>query len=235
LNPPVITKAFSPAPVKAGQVSTLTVTITNANAQTLNGVALTDNLPSGLSVASAPNASTTCSGGAVAALVAGSSIALTNVTVPASGACTFQADVASNVPGDYLNTIPANALVTTQGVTNTAPATNTLTVLQPPTVAKSFSPTTIDVGATSLLTLTLGNSNASAITLASVLTDTLPGTLKVASPNGLSGTCTLASVTAAPGGNTIQYANGASIPSGGCTIAVLVTGAQAGSYPNVIP
>jgi len=235
LNPPVITKAFSPAPVKAGQVSTLTVTITNANAQTLNGVVLTDNLPSGLSVASPPNASTTCSGGAVAALVAGSSIALTNATVPASGACTFQADVASNVPGDYLNTIPANALVTTQGVTNTAPATQTLIVLQPPTVAKSFNPTTINVGATSLLTLTLGNTNASAITLASVLTDTLPGTLKVASPNGLSGTCTLASVTAAPGGNTIQYANGASIPSGGCTIAVLVTGAQAGSYPNVIP
>ena len=235
LNPPVITKAFSPAPVKAGQVSTLTVTITNANAQTLNGVVLTDNLPSGLSVASPPNASTTCSGGAVAALVAGSSIALTNATVPASGACTFQADVASNVPGDYLNTIPANALVTTQGVTNTAPATQTLIVLQPPTVAKSFNPTTINVGATSLLTLTLGNTNASAITLASVLTDTLPGTLKVASPNGLSGTCTLASVTAAPGGNTIQYANGASIPPGGCTIEVLVTGAQAGSYPNVIP
>ncbi len=235
LDPPVITKAFSPAPVKAGQVSTLTVIITNANTQTLNGVALTDNLPSGLSVASPPNASTTCAGGAVAAAVAGTSIALTNATVPANGACIFQADVFSNVPGDYENTIPANALVTTQGVTNTAPATNTLTVLQPPTVAKSFNPTTINVGEPSLLTLTLGNDNPSSITLASVLTDTLPGTLVVASPNSLDGTCTLDSVTAVPGSNTIQYANAASIPPGGCTIAVAVTGAQAGNFENVIP
>ena len=235
VNPPVISKAFSPTSVKAGVVSTLTVTVTNSNTQAFTGAVLTDNLPTGLVVAGTPNASTTCVGGTVAAAVAGTSIALTNATIPASGSCTFRADVVSNTPALYPNSIPAGALTTIEGASNTDPANATLTVLQPPTVAKAFSPTTIDVGATSLLTLTLGNANAGAITLAAALTDTLPGTLVVANPNGLSGTCTLGSVTAAPAGNTIQYANGASIPPGGCTIEVLVTGAQAGSYPNVIP
>jgi uncharacterized repeat protein (TIGR01451 family) len=235
LDPPVIAKAFSPAQVKAGQVSTLTVTIANANAQSLSAAALTDNLPTGLTVADPANASTDCSGGSVAAPVAGTSIALTNGTIPASGSCTFRADVVTNTPGAYPNFIAANALVTTEGGTNTAPATRTLTVLQPPTLAKSFVPGTVVVGEPSLLTITLGNSNASSIALLTDLIDTLPGVLKVASPNGLAGTCTLGSVTAVSGTNTIVYASGASIPTGGCTIQVAVAGAQAGSNQNLIP
>ena len=235
LNPPVITKAFSPAAVKAGQASTLTVTIANANAQTLNGVALTDSLPSGLTIGSDPNASTTCVGGAVAAAVADTSLALTNATVPANGSCSFRADVVSNVAGAYVNTVPAKALVTTEGVTNTAPGNATLTVLQPPTVAKAFNPTTINQGATSRLTITLGNPNASPITLGAALTDTLPGALTVATPNGLAGTCTQGSVTAVAGSNSVTYANGATIPAGGCTISVLVTGVQVSNNLNLIP
>ncbi len=235
LDPPVIAKAFSPAVVKAGQVSTLTVTIANANAQTLSGAVLTDNLPAGLTVADPANASTDCGGGSVSAPVAGTSIALTNGTIPASGSCTFRADVVTNTPGAYPNVIAENALVTTEGGTNTAPATHTLRVLQPPTLTKAFAPNTVIVGESSMLTITLGNSNASAIALESNLIDTLPGVLKVASPNGLAGTCNLGSVTAVSGTNTIVYASGASIPAGGCTIQVAVTGAQAGSNQNLIP
>ena len=235
LYPPVIAKSFSPAAVNAGQVSTLTVSIENPNAVTLNGVALTDGLPAGLTIANPPNASTTCSSGAVAAAVAGSSIALTNATLTANGSCTFQVDVDTNVPGDYANSIPIGALVTSEGVSNTAVAAATLNVLQPPTVAKSFSPSTIDVGGASLLTITLGHSNSSALTLDAVFTDALPGVLTVANPNGLAGTCTLGSVTAVPGANTISYASGASIPVGGCTIQVNVTAPQGGSNQNLIP
>ena len=119
--------------------------------------------------------------------------------------------------------------MTAEGASNTAKADATLTVLQPPTVAKAFSPIDDHTGQTALLTITLGNPNASALTLASPFIDTLPGILKVASPNGLSGTCTLASVTAAPGANTISYASGATIPAGGCTIAVNVTGTWMGA------
>ena len=235
LNPPVVSKTFSPAAVKAGEVSTLTVTIVNANAQTLSGAALTDNLPSGLTVANPPNASTTCSGGSVAAAVAGTTVALTNATLAANGTCTFRADVVSNVAGSYPNSIPVGALTTGAGVTNTAPAGATLTVLQPPTVTKDFSPATIAVGQTSVLTIALGNANASPLTLVSPLIDTLPGTLRVADPSDLAGTCTLGSVAAVAGTNTITYASGATIPVGGCTIQVRVTGDQAGSNQNLIP
>ena len=233
LNPPIINKAFNPAAVKAGQTSTLTITIANSNAQAFTGAALTDNLPAGLTIASTPNASTTCSGGAVAALVAGSSISLTNGTIPANGSCTFQADVVSNTSAIYPNTIPIGALTTIEGASNTTIASATLTILEPPTLTKSFSPTTINVGSTSTLTITLGNSNASAITLNSPLTDSLPGTLTVASTPNIVKTCP-GTVTAAANGNTITYANGSSIPAGGCTIQVNITGSLPGGNQNFI-
>ena len=93
----------------------------------------------------------------------------------------------------------------------------------PPTLSKGFNPVSVPVGASSALTITLGNSNAAAVTLNSTLTDTLPTGLVVATPNGLFTTCTPASVTALAGGSTISYANGASIPAGGCAITVNVT------------
>lgn len=108
-----------------------------------------------------------------------------------------------------------------------------LTVLQPPTVSKSFNPVTIPINGTSQLTITLGNANASPITLTSALTDTLPGVLKVANPNGLANTCT-GTVTATANSNTITLPINSSIPAGGCTIQVYVTGAQGGSNLNVI-
>ena len=84
----------------------------------------------------------------------------------------------------------------------------------------------------------LGNTNSSAATLTSALVDTLPtspGPIVVATPNGLGGTCTTGSVTATAGSGTITYTNGASIPAGGCTITVNVTGASNGTYTNDIP
>ncbi len=108
-------------------------------------------------------------------------------------------------------------------------APTTLNAVARPTLAKAFNPATIPQSAvggpdqgSSALTITLGNSNAVAITLSALFTDTLPAGLVVATPNGLATTCTLASVGAAAGGNTITYANTASIPAGGCTITVNV-------------
>jgi uncharacterized repeat protein (TIGR01451 family) len=94
----------------------------------------------------------------------------------------------------------------------------------------------IPSGGKATLTITLGNTNASAITLTSALVDTLPstpGAMTINSPNGLGGTCP-GSVTATAGANTITYANGATIPAGGCTIIVDVTASVAGSYTNTI-
>lgn len=126
--PPVITNAFDPISVNPGVASTLTVTITNSNAQTLTGANLTDYLLGGLAVSSTPNASTTCAGGAVAAAVAGTSIALTNAVIPVNGNCTFQADVVSQTSGIYPNAIPIGALTTIEGASNIEAANTTLTI-----------------------------------------------------------------------------------------------------------
>lgn len=234
VNPPTLSKSFSPNPVLPGQASVLTITINNPNAISLSGVALTDTLPAGLVNSTSPNGATTCTGGAVAAPASGTTVALTNALVGANSACTVTVNVLSNTPNSYINTIPAGALATTQGVSNVAPASATLTVLGPPGVSKGFNPTTVVVNAPSQLTLTLSNGNTSAATLSATFTDTLPGGLVIATPPNLAGTCTLGSVTATANTTSISYASGASLPAGGCTIVVDVRSASPGSYINTV-
>ena len=147
-------------------------------------------------------------------------------------------NVVSNTAGSYVNTIAGGLLTTLEGVTNQNPASATVVVQNPPTVGKQFSPASIPVNGTSTLTIVLGNTNSSTATLTSALTDTLPiapANLVVATPNGLAGTCTLGSVTANAGSGSITYASGATIPAGGCTIIVNVTGTLNGTYNNTIP
>jgi uncharacterized protein YhjY with autotransporter beta-barrel domain len=100
----------------------------------------------------------------------------------------------------------------------------------------TFNPATISVNATSKLTISIGNANAQSLTLSSALTDAIPAAgVTISSPNGLGGTCSVASVSAAAGSGTVTYANGASVPPGGCTITVNVTAAKAGSFTDTIP
>ncbi|MBW4432184.1 MAG: hypothetical protein KME28_10750 [Pelatocladus maniniholoensis HA4357-MV3] len=107
-----------------------------------------------------------------------------------------------------------------------------------PTIAKTFSPSTVTgIPATSTLTLTLGNSNSVPIYLIQTLTDNFQSGLTVSNPNGLSGTCTSISgntVTATAGSSSISLNNGFKIPAGGCTVSVNVTASSAGTYINSI-
>ncbi len=236
-SPVAIAKAFNANAVGLGVPSVLTITLTNPNTVPLTAAALADALPANVSVALTPNASTTCAGGVVTAPVSATTIQLTGGVIPASGACTVTVSVVSNVAGIYVNTIPAGALATAQGVTNENPATDTLRIINPPTVFKQFSPTSIPAGGASTLTIVLGNTNVTAATLSADLIDTLPtspAAIVVASPNGLGGTCPGATVAVA-GAATVKYPSGAAIPAGGCTIVVNVTGAADGVYTNTIP
>ncbi len=106
-----------------------------------------------------------------------------------------------------------------------------VTRITAPTVAKSFSPSTIGVNATSVLTITLANANTTAITGAA-FTDTYPaGLVNTASPSGAT-TCTGGTVTAANGGGSVALSGGTIPASGSCTVTVNVTSASAGSYDN---
>ena len=241
---PSISKTFRPSTINAGANSVLTIVLSNSNAAvaTLTGP-LTDNLPAGVVIASIPNASTTCTGAAAPSAVAGGSTVslLAGASIPANGSCSLSVSVTSALAGSYVNTIPVGALVTSAG-NNLAPAIATLNVLAVivplvPSISKSFTPSTINAGATSVLTVVLSNPNTSPATLTAPLVDTLPSGVVIANVPNASTTCTgAAAPSAVAGGSTVSLLAGASIPANGsCALSVSVTSALAGTYVNTIP
>ena len=100
------------------------------------------------------------------------------------------------------------------------------TMAQAVSVSIAFAPASIQTGGTSRLTITLGNTspNGAAAVLTSTMTDTLPPGLTIANPAGAGGSCTVAAIGAGAGARSVSYGAGATIPAGGCTVQVSVTG-----------
>jgi uncharacterized repeat protein (TIGR01451 family)/fimbrial isopeptide formation D2 family protein len=142
------------------------------------------------------------------------------------------------VSGFATNTIPANAVTSTQGVTNGAPAQATLNVgnASGVTISKVFAPNAIAVTGVSQLTIAVTNTSTDAITLSSVgVTDALPANVLIAATPNASTTCPAGTVAARAGGTAVSL-TGATLPAGsGCTFTVAVTSATLGSYLNTIP
>lgn len=229
-----ITKSFSPASIGTGDTSTLTLVLTNPTGTTRANVGVVDNYPAGLVNAASPGASSVCTSGTngtVTATAGGTSLTLTGATLSSGGGtCTITVSVTSASAGSYTNTTNA---VTAGGGSGGATASDVLTVLDHPAVAKAFSPSSISTGGTSTLTITLSNSNASTNISGVAFTDTYPANLVNAATPSASTTCG-GSLTAAGGGNSIALSGG-SIPAGGsCTVTVNVTSSTAGSYTNTL-
>lgn len=221
----------------AGTPATMTIRIDNPNATALTQASFTDTLPTNLVIAITPNASTTCASGIVTATASGTSVRLSGATIAAGGFCTVTVDVLSNISGSYTNTIAASGVSTFEGVTNEEPTNAQLIISTPPSVAKQFTPSVIAPSGVSRLRIEIGNSNATALTLSSIFTDTLPtapGNIVVAGIPNIATTCTGA-VTAAAGTGSVSLASGATIPVAGCSIEVDVTGVTPGVHTNNIP
>ena len=127
---PSLSKSFAPSQVLANVVSTLTIKLNNASQPTaaVLSAALTDTFPTGLLVATTPNASTTCTGGTVTAVAGSNSVSLASgASIPASGSCTISVDVTAAADGQYANSIAVGALQTQHG-NNPNPANATLKV-----------------------------------------------------------------------------------------------------------
>jgi serine protease len=124
-NPPTVSEAFSPSSVSVNGTSTLTLTLSNSNAYPLSSLALTDTLPSALTIQSSPAAATTCGGTLTAS---GSSLSLSGGQLAASGSCTVSATVTSAQSGHFTSTIAVKAVTATPGSGNTTAASATLTV-----------------------------------------------------------------------------------------------------------
>ena len=224
-----------------GSNATLTIRLDNPNSVALTQAAFTDTLPTNLVVATTPNAATTCASGTVTATASATSIRLAGATIPASGYCTVTVDVLSNVSGTYLNSIASSRVTTYEGVTNEEATSAQIVVSTPPTVTKQFSPAVIPPsGGVSTLTIYFSNTNSSAITLSSDFVDTLPnspGQIYVAAAPNKASTCgggTGAITAVASNGTSVTLASGTSIPAGGCSISVDVTGATSGVHTNTI-
>lgn len=240
IQPVAIAKSFSPATVDAGDQSTLTITLQNPTGADYTGASISDSLltmGAGFTVAGAPTANT-CGFTTITAPIGGTSIAASGGTIPASvtpptpvGTCTLSIPVQAglNTSGNHTNTIPAGTLTTTQGATNSLPATANLNVNAALYGTKTYSSTTIPLGGTSTVTITLYNRSDTALTGVN-FTDNLPSGLTVV-PTPASPQCG-GTITSTTGSVTLS---GGTIPANGnCIIVFDVTSSTAGTYDNTV-
>jgi uncharacterized repeat protein (TIGR01451 family) len=224
--PPSIAKAFTPSNIALNATTSLTFTITNpaANVDPLTGVAFTDTLPTGLTVA---NASATVCGGTLTT-TAPTGIALTGATIAVNSQCQFAVTVTGAAAGQY-NNVTGAVTSTNGGTGNTANAS--LTVATPPTITKAFGAASILLNANTSLTFTLNNPNTTIGLSGVAFSDTLPAGLQVATPNGLTTTCS-GTVTATAGSGSISLTGASLAANASCTIALNVKGVAAGVQNN---
>lgn len=99
-----------------------------------------------------------------------------------------------------------------------------------PQLDKSFSPTSLVTGQTSILTLTVTNTSELSTKNGWSFTDTLPAGLKVAGTTTT--TCPSATLTAPVGGGSVGVTANLSATMASCTISVPVTSTAVGTYTN---
>jgi len=238
---PSVSKSFNPTSIWAGGTSQLSIAITNGANTTLTQTSIADNLPANVFLANPVSPTLTGCGGSasVSATSGGTTVTLNNGTIPTGTTCTITVNVTSTIQGAYTNRIPANALQTQQGLTNSTAATARLTVREIG-LTKRFTPATFSAGGTTTLVITLQNPNSAPYTGVNV-TDNLPTPLVVSGT--ATSTCGVPPGTVSTTATSVSLAGG-TIPAGSvttpgtCTISVPVTapaGTLSGSLTNTIP
>ncbi|MBI9043448.1 MAG: sortase [Anaerolineaceae bacterium] len=249
-------KSYSPSSIQEGRTTTLTIRLSNPTDEIVHVTDLTDTLPSGV-VPIGP-VSTTCTNGEATFSdnsPADSTLTLsaenppnTGAEIPAGslaspGTCTVSVVVSIASAGSYPNTIPANTLVTGEGLTNLDSASRTITVYptdQGLTGSKNISAATLMAGDPTQMTITLSAPADEAITDLG-FEDNLPANMYVVNTGGYttSNSCG-GTLTAIDGSNTITLIaaddDSTSISAGSsCTVRVYVSSDVSGSYTNTIP
>jgi uncharacterized repeat protein (TIGR01451 family) len=225
---PTITKTDSITTITAGGSSSYTVVITNTTGAPLSNAIFRDPAVANLTVNSlgcSASGSATCPAPANTTIAAMQGGGITIPTMPVSSSVTFTlgATVSSTT---LAGTITNTAEVVVSGEATTATDTNN--VITNFTVAKSFLPTSIAAGGTSVLTITLQNTNLAAAT-GVAFTDTYPTDLVNAAVPGITNSC---GGTATAGAASLTLSNGTIAAGGSCSISVNVTSAVAGAYVN---
>lgn len=115
--PPVLSKAFGQGTSASGGTTTLTFTMSNPNAPSgetggyggnspapLTGIAFSDPLPVGMTVASPNGLNGGCGGGTITAAAGSSSVSLSGATLDGGAQCTFSVNVTVTGLGSLVNT-----------------------------------------------------------------------------------------------------------------------------------
>lgn len=224
---PTLTKSFSPDPIIKGSTSTLTFTIQNTATGNVaqSGIAFTDILPEGLSIT---NGSASVCGGVnnLVLNAATRTISMTGGSLTPGSSCTFNVAVTGGLQGIHENI--TGFLSSNESGVSTSYATDTLTVIAPPVLEKSFSPASIYINQTSELVFTLRNPNAFTSLTGISFSDLLPAGLTAVdgSFNHCNGTLDIGN------GNQLDFTGGSLASNGTCTFGVTVTGTTTGTKDN---
>ncbi|TMM51316.1 autotransporter outer membrane beta-barrel domain-containing protein [Sulfitobacter sabulilitoris] len=228
---PAFSKAFEPASIVQGSVSTLTFTLDNAPAAVeVRDLAFIDILPEGVLIATPSAVSSTCTGAAISATEGGNRIDLTGGSLAAGANCTLSVNVTSSTAGAAVNT--TGNLTSSLGDSGTASATLTVTGAPAPGFTKVFSPATIEQGGTSTLSFTLDNASALVVAGGLSFNDSFPTGMTVATPANATTTCTAGAVAAAPGDAGLVFSGGTLDPGATCSVQVDVTSTTIGAAVN---
>ena len=219
-NLPTLTKAFSSATAGIGQTSTLVFTITNpATAPLRTGLAFTDTLPAGLTIANPPAPSSTCSPLPTFTAVNGTQpFTASGFGIPAGpSTCTVTVSVTGTSLGAKNNGAADITAIT--GMNNDV-TTQTMTVVQPG-VTKTFGAASILESLATSLVFTLTNGAGNPAQGGISLGDTLPSGLRL---NSATPAVTYSAGCSGPA--TAAYASGTRVLSGLTGIAMAASTAS---------
>ena len=249
---PLVNATLSSYTIGTNGKTTLTFTFTNndwndpvGTPLSVTAGAFVATYPANVFNFSTPAASSNaCGSPTLTAAPGGTSLAVSNLTIPASAggspgaSCTVQVDITATMQG--MSSVPSTAsAVTSFNAKDTVLAQKNLGVWYSPAKAmKAFAPGEIFAGATSLMTISLKNPYWNPHALTGVaFSDSYPSGL-VNSGTFVSNTCG-GTVTAISGGSalslvggTIPLGNFSGMVDGSCTITIYVTSSVADTYTN---
>ncbi|WP_271785306.1 Calx-beta domain-containing protein [Aquimarina algiphila] len=127
--PAVASKNFSPATIGYGEESTVTITLENpATGVDLTNLSLTDNLPSGMTISTSPDGTSSC-GGTITAVSGSDNFSISGVNLPAGNTCTFTFDVIGTQAGSLSNTVSSGDITNDQNIPLAGTTTGILNVV----------------------------------------------------------------------------------------------------------
>lgn len=253
IDDPYVYKYFTSSSAWLGASSQLRISIRNRDTTyPITQVGLEDTLPDGMVLADPIDSySSNCGSDVVIdGTPGGSTISISNATVPANSYCYVYVDIVGTESGTLSNTIPEGSVTTYEGVTNPNTASDSI-IIYGVRLSKNIPTSSIMAGeTTTTMTITVYNPHTQELTNAA-LTDELPGDDLYFVSGSVATTCetgenpatltltdndTILSLT----GGTIPAGtnNNGSVTPGTCTITATLAApgdAGGGYYTNSLP